>query len=136
MNEYQSSALEQGIIFVVILLAASLILFISSKNKSLIQRILVSSYPAIFVLGEIYALIASTYYVQGSWDNGSYVSTESGTILKYILYGIFIAGITLGVYSSSKFEGNKYLKLIIIPVLLVSFILFFIAGMTLTRDWI
>lgn len=136
MNDYQVSALGQGLIFIVVLLIAFFVYYFSSQNREWYQRLLVSIYPAIFILGEVYALIASSFYEKGSWENGIYVPTQMGANLTYILYGIFSLGVVMALYSIIYFKGDKLYKFIIVPACIVAFVLFFIAGMTLTRDWI
>ncbi len=136
MDEYQISALREGSILIIIMIGASCIYFASSKNTGIRQRILVSMYPMLFLLGEIFALVGSNYYERGSWLNGEYVRTDTGEILTLLHSMIFISGILMSIYTFAKFEGDKLTKFLALPVYFAALLLWFISGMTLTRDWL
>jgi len=136
VNEYQTDAFGQAAIFVVLLMAASCLYFYASHNKPIAKRLLVSAYPLIFIVGEVYALIGSSYYESGSWVGGEYVSTSIGAILNNGLVAIFAFGLAMAAYTSFRFEGAKILRWLAVLVIPVAALLFFISGMTLTRDWV
>jgi hypothetical protein len=119
-----------------LLFVAFALYFLASKNESFSKRLLVSAYPLVFILGELFALVGSSYYERGSWESGRYVRTDTGSALVYGLYAIYCVGIVMGVYTTSSFVGSVAFKWLIVLVIPVAALLFFVSGMTLTRDWI
>ena len=136
MSEYQLSAFGEAAIFVALMILVSALYFFTSRNEPFSKRLLVSAYPLIFVLGELYALVASSYYERGSWESGSYIQTPISASLEYGLYGIYSLGLVMGIYASFKFLGPAFCKWLIILVLPIAALLLFISSMTLTRDWL
>ena len=136
LNEYQVSALSQAMLSIIVLLSCSICYFVLSKNKTIISKLLICSPPSIFVIAEIYALIASSYYVKGDWSDGKYIPTDSGDILTNIFLFIYILGIIGMVYAFKNYKGRHIAHLLLIPTIFFAAYLYLIAGMTLTRDWL
>ena len=135
LSEYQVSALSQAMFPIIVLLSCSICYFVLSKNKTIINKLIISSYPSVFIVAEIYALIASSYYVKGDWIEGKYIQTENGELLTNIFLFIYILGIVGMVYTFRKYNGRHIAHLLLIPTIFCAAYLYLIAGMTLTRDW-
>jgi len=133
---YKVEAFMEALPFLLLLLAFSTAYFLLSRNNKWLTRLLVSSHCLIFILGNIFSVVGSDYYVRGHWENGELIHTSIGKLLNNALLGIFACGLIAVLYSFWKFEGNKYVHLLSIPILIVAFLVLFISGMTLTKDWI
>lgn len=136
LNHYQSSALSEALFSLVVLIICSISYFVLSKNEKLIQKVLISSPPVIFVLAYLFALIGSSYYIKGDWVSGEYIQSEIGSILSNIFVGIFIVGYIMLAYTLRYYKGSYKAHLLLIPIILMGAALFFIGGMTLTKDWL
>jgi len=136
MNDYQIDVVEYGVSPSLILVVVTLLLFRASRNVGTFKRLLVSAYPMVFVLGEVFSLVASSYYERPIWNGSASVHPEVSLILNRILNSIYILGVIMAVYSIVKFEGYKIFKYLIVPTFIVAVWLVFISSMTLTGDWI